>query len=501
MTPASDGRPRQPPMVFGLLLLVAWTLIWFRWGWVGYIGSDDWVYILNARDRIVDPFLIGTNHWQVRLTLTLPMAAALGMLGESELAAALPTLLYAGATAALVLAYLWRRAGAGAALMASALLAASPLLVVNATSLRIDAVENFYVVASLLSLLVALEREGDARWMLGSGVLAGLAFATRPTAVALLAFHGLLFVLGHGVPRRRYVPVLVGFLAIWLAETAYYWHATGRLFYRFGVDFHHDQVVRAGTLLDSVLFAPLRMLLGSHSFGLAFWLLPLLVWAVGRRRQGVGADPAAVSRVRLLALFAAVWIVVFSAFASKLVLDPRYLAPALSAALVVAALAASTVWQSGRQVLAGLIVLSILVVQALGLMLENRNFLYAERWLVQLASARQEVVYTDPQTRERAMFLLQLAGLEARTRAEPPPPGALFLAVPGNAARGQYNTVKWRPADYQAGPWAVEATLDPGRTLLGLALQSWGLQGRLPESVWTKLSQPNPPVHLLRRPE
>ena len=487
----------RPPLAVGVILLSICMLLGMTLAWVGYIGSDDWVYIQNARERIHAPFLIGTDHWSVRLTMTLPMAAGLALLGESEMVAALPTLAYAWATGVLVLLFLWSRVGASAALLAGVLLAVSPLLTINATSLRIDAVENFYVIAALLCYLLAQERGGSARLLVACGLLSGLAFTTRPTAVALVAFFGVMFLAGRGMPRLRHFWLLTGFLCVWVAETLYYFHGTGHWFYRLGIDFDHDNVVRAGSLLDAVVLSPVRMLLTSHSFGLTFWMLPVLAWYAGRQ-EVAGSQPAAL--VRLLTLFAAVWIAVFSVFASKLVLDPRYLAPALTAALAVSAVAICLLWRRRHCVMAVVVAGAMLSAQALGVYVENKDFMYAERWLVQQATLRDEPIYTDPQTRERAMFLLQLAGVEQRTRAEPPPPGALFLAVPRNAARGRYNQQQWDPADFVPGAWPVQEVLDPGAKVLGRWLHRIGLDAHVPPAQWDKLAYPNPPIRLLRRP-
>jgi hypothetical protein len=243
------------------------------------------------------------------------------------------------------------------------------------------------------------------------------------------------------------------------------------------------------------------MLLSSHSFGLVFWLFLPLAW-VGLRSTAVAEKGLLDSstHVRILSTFVVVWIVVFSVFASKLVLDPRYLAPALSMALVVIAIGISHLFRSGSAVVATISLGALLFVQGLGLAVENKDFLYAERWLVKEASQRNEVIYTDPQTRERALFLLQLAGVEDRTRIGPVPKGALFLYVPRNVSRGMYNKLRWMPEDYTPGPWPIVDTVDPGPSFLGQLLAPLSVQGILPAAVWQKLVYPNPPVDLLRRP-
>jgi len=479
-----------------LLVGVIYGLL-FNLAWIGYIGSDDAVYILNARNRVLDPFSIGMNHWDVRVTLTWPMALSFLAFGESELAAALPTLAYTFATGLCVHFYLKGRTDRVAALSAAILLASSPLLAVNATSLRIDAVETFYVISSLIVLMVAIERRGAAPLVLLAGVLAGLAFVTRPTTVALLAFYGLLFLFGYQIERRRYLLIAAGFLSVWLTESFCYLAGTGDFFHRLSVDFNHDKVVRGTGLLESVLIAPIKMLWGSHSLGFAFWFLPVAAWQLLRN----GAVPTTSRSIAsFLTLFSIIWVVTFSAFASKLVLDPRYLAPAAAAALVVTALWISALIRLGKARWAVTIFLLCLGSHALAIYMENKDFSYAERWLVNLAQRAPEPIYTDPQTSERARFLLEVSGLRNRVIPEPAPPGALFLAVPENNSRGRYNQYQWDPTTYSPGLWQEVDKLSPERKEIGLALEAIGLQHAFPPHVWRKLDHPNPPITLFRRP-
>jgi 4-amino-4-deoxy-L-arabinose transferase-like glycosyltransferase len=467
-------------------------------GWVGYIGADDAVYILNARERVLAPFLIGASHWDVRITLTLPMALSFSIFGESELSAALPTLVYTAATGILVCLFLVPRGGKWAGLMAATMLLSSPLLVVNATSLRIDAVETFCVMASLTTFLVAVERRGSSSFLVFSGVLAGLAFITRPTTIALLAFFGLLFAIGYRIERRRYLLVAAGFLLVWLAESLYYFVGTGDFFYRLSVDIHHDQVTRAGGLLEAVLIAPIKMLLGSHSLGFAFWCLPVAAWTLIRNRN-VPVESRSIAA--FFTLFSTIWVIVFAGFATKLVLDPRYLTPATAAALVVVALWIDSLMRMRKASWAAAIVLMFLGSHVFAIYLENKDFMYAERWLVSIVKRTREPVYTDPQTSERARFLLELAGLRNQVIPEPPPPGALFLSVPVNAARGRYNKYHWDPSSFVPGTWTEEDRLVPDRKGIGVVLEDLGAQGAFPPEIWRKLNYPCPAITLFRRPE
>lgn len=491
-------RSTQNPVIpaAAMLVVVYAAMVWFAW--VGYVGSDDWVYIQNARQRITDPFLVGRNHWEVRLTLTLPMAATFALFGESEIAAALPTLAYLLGTVAAVFVFFARRHGAGVGLLIATLVATHPLLLVNATALRVDAAETFFVVMSLLALYSAFDEGRRARSLFAvAGVFAGLAFVTRPTSVSLLVFFGGLFLVGYRAPRARYLWIGGGFALIWLSESLYFLAATGKFLYRLTIDYSHDQVLRSGSLLQAVLVEPAKMLLSSHSLGLTFLLLPIASLSLGRAKS----VPRNVrTSTVFFAVFAVTWVTVFSGFARKLVLDPRYLAPAATGALIVIGFWVVWIAKRGRKLAAAAIAAIVFATHGLAIYLENKDFLYSPRWLTGLAVRYGERIYTDPQTYERALFLLELAGVKGKVVPEPAPAGALFLAVPENAARGTYNAFRWNPSDYAPGDWPIVERLEPGRKKIGELIESFGLSSRFPPSLWQKLNNPNPPVVLYRRP-
>lgn len=486
--------------IFRIFLAIA-LLIFLFFGvfyvsWVGVIGSDDQVYIENARFRIYEPFVVGQNHWEVRLTLTVPMALAFAMFGESEISAALPTLFYTFLTGLIVFLFLAERITLTTSFLVAALIATSPLLAINATSLRIDAVETFFVTTSLVFFISAIERKLSVIFLL-AGILCGLAFVTRPTAVALLLFYMMLFLIRYRVPRHHYILVFLGFGLVWLAESLYYFVSTGEFFYRLAVDFNHDHVVRGGSLFGAVVVEPMKMLLGSHNLGLVFWCLPVATWYLARC-QSVQSHTRKIAV--FFSLFSVTWIVVFSGFASKLALDPRYLSPALTASMVVIGMFIGALIESRRHIIALCIVFIFFMNHALAIYVENKDFSYSQRWLNVLAVKYNEPIYTDPQTYGRALFLLELSGVEGEVFAAPAPAGGLFLAVPQNAQRGSYNGVHWNPDDYNVGDWPLVEKLDPGRRRIGIVLDAAGLSDFIPASIWRKINNPNPPVFLYRSP-
>lgn len=490
-------RKTSSELLMDLLLLTVIFVAVFYFAWVGYLGTDDGVYIENARRRMIDPLFVGRDHWEVRLTLTWAMALIFKLWGQSEISAALATLLYAFFTGLGAYLFFRRREGRVSAILVAILIATSPLLAINATSLRIDSVETFFVMASLFACLLAFENRKPTVLLLVAGILAGLAILTRPTAIALGAFYGILFIIQWRIKLQQYLLIAAGFLSIWLAESIYYAVRTGNFFYRFSVDFNHDKVLRSTNLFEAVVVAPVKMLLFSHNLGLVFWCLPFAaLYLIRTNPHGSEAR----SRAIFFTLFAGVWIAVFSGFASKLVLDPRYLAPAAVSGLILVALASGQLIKHKKILPAAILVTAFIATHLLAIYMENKDFAYAERWLVKLAKTSQEKVYTDPQTFQRAKFLLEVENIKQNVIAEPAPSGGLFLSVPENAARGNYNSIYWTPSEYVVTDWPVVEKLDPGRKLLGEFLESIGLANKISPALWKKLNNPNPPITLYRRP-
>jgi 4-amino-4-deoxy-L-arabinose transferase-like glycosyltransferase len=148
-------------------------------------------------------------------------------------------------TAALAVAIAWlclRLFGARAALIAGLLLACEPFLVAHGQLFETDALLAALMMLSVLSALVYLEGRGGTAFLVGSGVLTGLAFSTKAPAILLFGFIPLVMVgyvaFGHGRwradrhqltwaawrPTLRLRPSAIGLLvrdlAIWGASAA-----------------------------------------------------------------------------------------------------------------------------------------------------------------------------------------------------------------------------------------------------------------------------------------
>ncbi len=72
----------------------------------------------------------------------------------------------------------------------------------------------------------------------------------------------------------------------------------------------------------------------------------------------------------------------------------------------------------------------------MGVYIDNRNPLFAERVLVEFLTQTDEVVHTDPETARRGGFLYWVAGVVDRIKAAEPEAGVLFFANPKYTVQG-----------------------------------------------------------------
>jgi 4-amino-4-deoxy-L-arabinose transferase-like glycosyltransferase len=131
-------------------------------------------------------------------------ALSLRVLGANELAARLPSLLFSLATAALVIAFGWRRFGTATGLVAGSVFVTTPLVLVYSGVVIFEAPLMFWVTAATLAFHQALER-GQRGWCVLGWAAAGLAVLTKGPVGLLLP---LLINLGAAVALRRPIRVL-----------------------------------------------------------------------------------------------------------------------------------------------------------------------------------------------------------------------------------------------------------------------------------------------------
>ena len=485
--------------LIGLLLFVSLVLM----SWVGYLGSDDATYARGAYGWLEQFPYVG-GHGTIRYTITVPMALSFLTLGETEFAMALPTLLYA-AGLLLTLAYLCRRQGGPlAGLLIAVCLATNPLLVVWSSIACVDIVEAFFIFLSLAMFHRAgLERRGSTGKLLLAGVFAGLGFLTRETTVFLLLCYGVLFLFGFGIGRWRYFLMAAGFLGVWLLEVLYLWFMTGDPLYRINISMNHDSTIDrsidvAGNLIVHPWIDPLLVVLFNQEFALLFWLLPVAALLLLRDR----AIPAQMRSLAILLLsMCAVWFLASAAAHTLLPLNSRYFLVSGIAATVIIGLSIHRSLALKRRRAAWLLAFLLISGNLAGIYVENRNFMYGEHQLAEVAARTDETVFTDPMTCHRAELLLRWQNAEADVCIDPVPPGGLFMFNPTRAASPNRLMSEDVAGAYQPQPdWQLVDESRPDPKYLGRLLTWLGVDSYLPGALKRNLAGGHPGVQIYRRP-
>lgn len=493
------GSARADVLRLACILVVAALLLNF--GWIGYLASDDAIYASGGIGWLTQFPYVGDHHGSVREPMTIPIALSFALFGRNEFALVLPTLLAFLATLAVTYFALARRLGPNAGMAGALLLATTPLFAVQSTVASADVNELFWLASAYWLFQAAADRSRPAGLLIAAGAAVGVAFLTRETAVFAIVYFGLLFLFGYGLPRRLYWWMAVGFALVVGAETAYLAAVTGDPLYRINMSMHHGEVNRAlaleGNVLVHPLLDPLLVFLLNQEFGLLFWIAaPAATWlcfapSVETRWRAVA---------RPLAALALVWLACFYAAGSLLPLNPRYGSVATYAAAILAALAALQLARRSRlaatALLAGLVGTNLLC-----LALENREPLFGERALVAyVQSGAGGPVTTDPETRHRALLLLDWAGVADKVRAGRPQAGERYFHNPDRL--NQPTSLRLRGEDvasYRPTPaWTAEWSAQGGGRAIGPLLAALGIDRLLPGPIAQKLTASRASVTVYR---
>lgn len=499
------GRLLLP--LFGMAIVTVAVVVWLA-TFVGYTGSDDGAYLEAARGWVQNFPFVGKNWWSLRLTIVIPLAMSIRIFGENEYSFAFPTLIYQIGIASLAAAMVTRITGLAGAVAAALLILTLPLFAIASSTANADLPEVFYIGLSLWLFLLAAERGGSTRLLFGAGVAAGLAMLTRETALPLILVYGMLFLLGFGMPRKRYWIMAVAFGLVVGSEMLYYFLLSGDPLHRYRIDFVGAAVDdrpsvsgelfdRSGALRVAPLADPFVMLFGRISFGLLYYLaIPAVFWVwASRRERGINDHTARVMLLTSVVSFA------FAALAlRKLDLSPRYCSTTTFAIAIVFCLwFGGTFWPQHRR--AATAALAVLVgTNLLGLILTNKDPMFGTRALVAyLSESNVPLVYVNPATAFRGGVLFEWAGQSSRLRSAVPHVGDLYFFDPM-----PFNST-WRKEDagqrdlFLPQPnWQVVWRHQEEEGYIGRAVEWLGFDHFIPAPIFTKLTRPNPPVTIYR---
>ena len=215
---------RAPWLAVGAILVVAAAVrVWAFSGPSFSFGSDESRFIALAQNLANGHFPSGDAEWfGSRIGLLWPVAALFRVLDAGDVVASVWPLV--GSLVAVVAAYLLGRdlARTRVGLVAAALVALAPLEALVGTRLRPDAIMPGILGLAVWCALRAPRR--GWRWALLAGLLLGVAWSVRESAVVLVP---VVLVAGWGAGRRAVLAGAAGALVVPAAAVALYTAGAG----------------------------------------------------------------------------------------------------------------------------------------------------------------------------------------------------------------------------------------------------------------------------------
>ena len=206
------------PAIAGILAVGAAVRVWAFTGPSFSLGSDESRFIALAQNLANGHFPSGDTEWfGSRIVLLWPVAALFRVFDAGDVVASAWPLI--GSLVAVVAAYLLGRdlARPRVGLVAAALVALAPLEALVGTRLRPDAIMPGILGMAVWCALRA--RPGGWRWALVAGLLLGLAWSVRESALVLVP---VLLVAGWGAGRRSLLVGAAGAAIVPAAAMALY---------------------------------------------------------------------------------------------------------------------------------------------------------------------------------------------------------------------------------------------------------------------------------------
>ncbi len=477
------------------LLVLAGLML--RFAWVGYIHSDDIFYADSARGWIAQfPWYVGDTHWSLRHTFVLPLALSFSLWGENQASLAAVSILYFLALVVFTYAISAKQLGTHIALAICAALITTPVFAIWSTIATPDIAETFFIAVSVWVFFRATET-GRTALFVGAGLLAGLAWLTRETALSVVLFYGVLFLFYPRVPRSKYFLVALGFLLPVVAELVYFWANTGDPLYRLWVDIDQGrsrgaaQHGHTGNFEINKWLNPWLAVLVNQNFALLFFLAaPALLWLWRQRKAKI---PPWLILVGLLLVVSFLTI----AYIMPVRKLPRYFEVSTYAAVcLTVAWLGSQVWPRRPYLAAGLYAL-LIGTNLLAIYMDNRDPLFGEHALADWAVQHPGPIYTDPDTLDGAQFFLKAQGVSRFVSATPPPAGALYFYNP-NRVNAADQDPAYRKQYTPLPTWPLAMSITPQPKVLGAILAKLGLAEFFPDRIIRKLSSPNDPIMVYR---
>ena len=490
-----------------LLFAAAASLICIRLGWGGFIASDDEYYLWAAEQLLEPGFFIPENHWSFRYTQIWPLAAALAVFGSSETVLALPTIAYSVALVVLAAWYANQQNGTLAGVLSVLFLSSLPVIASRAGIANVDVSEAFIALLALI-LTVQATRTQRARDYILLGACLAIAVFNRETGVAMVVFCGLGVLL---FARNRVYAIgqlAIAPLAMFVVETAYYWWQTGDWIYRARVVMlKHLGIGRTGdvdqssagivvgdsdtgNLVEGGLFEPVATLVINQEYGALFLLLPLLVIIFLLIKSSLSG---CYRPLMFLLVGALVWFLLIG-YVLPIRSIARYYLPTGVFVALFGAIVLSKAWHHTSKLLVLLVALGIPAGNLAGIYVENKDYLFGERCVLDRLERSGGLIHVDPEGYANIEQLLKWsdeADLTMVTK-EPPADGALFAYNQRNVDQGHANFRGFDKSLYTPAETWEEVDRCVAPTKLIAPIVDWvGLDRVLPEHFVRKFKKSN----------
>lgn len=475
--------------------------------YVGFIASDDAIYIGNARQLLQDGFgYLPGAHWGFRYPLLMPVAALEALPANSvECTYPLISIVYSLAFGAIVIAFLARVAGALPAFSAALLLGSMPLLVIQSSIIDVDIPEALFLFLALMFFYQSTLSAGKKQRLLlfATGIALGFAMLSRETAYGFLLVFGLLFIRGAYMPRASYLWGFAGVMLIIGLEWLYYTlHGESFLYRYLTISQTHGPIglrtsdfdSGTGNLSDNRLLGPILAIMLNQEFALLFFLaIGCGAWLYKTDRLNQPED----KRLLGLTLFAAVIYFIWLGYSGAIRPLPRYFTFLAILAVIPISLAVA---RSKSRLFPILLLSTAVATNYLALSVENIHPRFASRAVFEHSEQTGEPIYMDEETARRVSLLASWHRLPTSTRVRsglPETGTALIARVDNVPFSDPHFEATWQTMMSQ-GLLKIEHVSAPPKLLIGHILDLSGLAHLLPENRLHWLTIRNPKVTFYR---